>query len=67
MAGVIETMVFTMVDPSDLQWYGAQLNMSRQTTYTLGFFAFWLVTCLSSAMTIFLAGSTINGKNDKTE
>jgi hypothetical protein len=57
MAGVIEMLVFAMVDPQDLTWFGHSLALSRQGIYTLSFFAFWLATAFSSAMTALLAMS----------
>ena len=50
VAGVLEMLVFAMVDPADLHWFGQPLDMSRQAIYTLGFFAFWLMTMASSAL-----------------
>jgi hypothetical protein len=55
MAGVAELMVFAMVDPDDLQWFGHRLGFSRQTIYTVSFFAFWFITSLSGALTTLLA------------
>jgi hypothetical protein len=55
MAGVLEILVFAMVDPQDLQWFGQAVQLSRQGIYTVAFFAFWLVTMLSSALTVLLA------------
>ena len=55
MAGVLAILVFAMVDPEDLHWFGKAMQMSRQGIYTISFFAFWLVTMLSSALTVFLA------------
>jgi len=57
VAGVLEMLVFAMVDPSDLHWFGQPLEMSRQAIYTLAFFAFWIVTMASSALTTLLAMS----------
>ncbi len=57
VAGVLEMMVFAMVDPHDLHWFGQPLDMSRQAVYTLAFFAFWLMTMASSALTTLLAMS----------
>lgn len=57
MAGVLEMLVFTMVDPEDLQWFGHPLALSRQGVYTLAFFVFWWVTMISSALTTLLAMS----------
>lgn len=35
MAGVLEMLVFAMVDPQDLHWFGQPLALSRQGVYTL--------------------------------
>jgi hypothetical protein len=55
MAGVLEILVFAMVDPEDLHWFGQAVQLSRQGIYTITFFVFWLVTMLSSALTALLA------------
>ena len=54
-AGVLEALVFAVVDPHDLHWFGLSLDLPRQAVYTLGFFAFWTITASSSALTILLA------------
>lgn len=55
LAGVLEILVFGMVDPQDLHWFGVSLDLPRQAIYTLGFFAFWLITAVSSGLTVLLA------------
>ncbi len=57
MAGVLEMLVFAMVDPQDIHWLGAPLEWSRQAIYTIAFFVFWIVAALSSGLTTFLAMS----------
>ena len=57
MAGVLEVLVFAMVDPQDLQWFGQPLALSRQGVYTGAFFVFWAITTVSSALTTLLAMS----------
>lgn len=57
MAGVLEMLVFAMVDPQDLQWFGHPLALSRAAVYTAAFFVFWFVTMASSALTTLLAMS----------
>lgn len=57
VAVVTEILVFAVVDPQDLQWFGHPLAMSRQGVYTLAFFAFWILTMASSALTTLLAMS----------
>lgn len=41
MAGVLEIGVFSLVEPSQLHWAGAALEMSATAVYSLAFFAFW--------------------------
>lgn len=55
MAGVLELLVFAVVDPQDLSWFGQHFEMSRPAVYTLGFMVFWLVTSLAAGLTLFLA------------
>lgn len=58
MAGVLEMLVFAMVDPEDLHGFGGgPLELSRSAIYTLAFFVFWGVTMVSSALTALLAMS----------
>jgi len=57
VAGALEILVFAMVDPQDLHWFGQPLNWSRQTIYTTAFFVFWGMTMVSSALTTLLAMS----------
>lgn len=57
VAGVLEMLVFAMVDPQDLQWFGQPVALPRLGVYTVAFFLFWLITMLSSALTTLLAMS----------
>lgn len=57
VAGLMEMLVFAMVDPRDLHWFGHPLAMSREAVYTLAFFAFWILALISSALTALLAMS----------
>ena len=55
VAGLLEILVFGLVDPQDLHWWGQPLAISRSGVYTLAFFAFWGLTMLSSALTTLLS------------
>ena len=57
VAGALEVLVFAMVDPQDLHWFGQPLALSRLEVYTLAFFAFWVLTMASGALTTLLAMS----------
>lgn len=55
MAGVLEMLVFALVDPGELHWRGELLDWSRPAVYTLAFFAFWGVIALSCWLSLTLA------------
>jgi hypothetical protein len=55
MAGVLEMLVFVVVDPSSLQWFGIEpLQWSRHAVYSVTFFIFWIVIATSTAMSMLL-------------
>lgn len=54
MAGIVSGVVFVLVDPLDLVLLG-DLRANRLTVYTLGFFLFWAMAALSSALTLRMA------------
>ena len=54
-AGLLTMLVFAMVDPQDLHWFGHPLALSRAGVYTLAFFAFWAIVAMASSMTALLA------------
>jgi hypothetical protein len=57
VAGLLEILVFAMVDPQDLHWFGQPVDLSRQGVYTLAFFAFWAIAMLASGLTTLLSMS----------
>ena len=57
VAGVLEMLVFAMVDPQDLSWFGQPVELSRQGVYTVAFFVFWGITMVSSGLTTLLSMS----------
>ena len=55
MAGVLEMMVFAVVDPTTMQWFGAEpLGWSRSAIYSVTFFLFWGAIATSGAITALL-------------
>jgi hypothetical protein len=55
MAGVIEGLVFSVVDPADLRWLGqVPVDASPQAIYTVSFLAFWALISTSGAVTALL-------------
>ena len=65
-ACVLEMLVFAMVDPQDLHWFGQPLALSRQGVYTVAFFVFWAVTTASGVLTTLLAMSSRELNRGKT-
>ncbi|MBK9571305.1 MAG: hypothetical protein IPO43_00685 [Rhodoferax sp.] len=57
VAGMLEALVFAMVDPQDLHWFGQPVELSRQGVYTLAFFVFWGIAMLASGLTTLLSMS----------
>ncbi len=56
VAGVLELLVFSVVDPVDLDAL-AHLMWSREAYYSIAFFVFWGVVAGASALTLWLATS----------
>ena len=57
VACAAELLFFSLFDPSDLHLFGHPVDVDRMLVYTLGFFAFWMLGMVSSALTAFLARS----------
>ncbi len=54
-AGVMEALVFAVVDPGDLRWFGGeQIHLSAQAVYTLSFLIFWAVCGLGASLALLL-------------
>ena len=65
-AAAMEVLVFALFDPHDLRWAGHNLHLSSTGTYSLAFFAFWLVIAASCWLTHTLGRSSadLNQDND---
>ena len=58
MAGVLEAIVFALVDPSSLHGLdGTALGWPAQAVYTAAFFVFWAVIAFAGAMSRLLEGT----------
>lgn len=56
-AVLAEFVVFAAFDPADFDMPGMG-PIARPAAYTLGFFAFWAIGALSSALSLYFACST---------
>jgi hypothetical protein len=58
MAGVLEMLVFSLVDPGQLHWFGGEaIESSATTVYSVAFIAFWIIISAAGAMSHLLAES----------
>lgn len=61
-AGVMEALVFAVVDPGDLRWFGGeQVQLSAQAIYTVSFLIFWAVCCLGASVALLLVSQPDDG------
>ena len=51
-------LLFAVLDPQSLQWFGQPLQLSREAIYTLAFFVIWVLTMISSGLTVLLGMSS---------
>ena len=55
MAGVLEVLVFAVVDPGELHWFGgAVIAWPVQAIYSVSFLIFWGVISTAGALTALL-------------
>ena len=55
MAAVLEMVVFALVDPDNLRWFGGDsLDLSPRAVYTAAFFVFWAVISAGAGLAVLL-------------
>lgn len=55
-AGVLEMLVFAVIDPADLRWFGgAPIGWSAQAVYTVTFLMFWAAIATAGAVSALLS------------
>lgn len=57
IAGIAETLFFTVINPGELYLFGDAVTYPPIATYSIGFFGFWIVCASSSLLTVFLMQS----------
>jgi hypothetical protein len=61
-AAVLEMVVFALVDPHDLRWFGgAAIDLSARAVYTLAFFVFWAIVSAGAGLAILLCSRPAGG------
>jgi hypothetical protein len=53
-ACLLEALVFSLVDPGDVHWFGQASQPSRQGVYSVAFFCFWLISAACSGFVLWL-------------
>lgn len=48
-------LLFSLIDPLQIEWVHGYLHDSREAAYTAGFILFWLLYSMACALTWFLA------------
>ena len=55
-AGLLEMLVFVVVDPADLHWFGGpSVDWPAQAVYSVTFLIFWFAIATSGAVSALLA------------
>jgi hypothetical protein len=55
VAGVLEGLVFSVIDPHELRWFaGSLIGWDAISIYSVSFLIFWAVVSLSSVLTALL-------------
>ncbi|MGO4331544.1 hypothetical protein AB4Z48_38735 [Cupriavidus sp. 2TAF22] len=53
VGGLTTALVFSMIDPGDLHFFGQPVEASREAVYTVGFLFAWVLCSLSSGLTLY--------------
>ena len=54
VAGMAEGLLFTVVHPQDILFFGQHLEISDEGVYTIGFVVIWTFCAVSSALTAYI-------------
>ncbi len=54
VAGLAEGLLFSVVHPSELLFFGHHPDIADEGIYTIGFFVIWMFCAFSSALTAYI-------------
>lgn len=57
-ACLLQVLVFSMIDPTEIHWPWGLSQPSRQGIYTIAFFCFWLISMVCGSLTVWLSQSS---------
>ena len=58
-AAITVGVLFSVVDPAQIEWVQIYLNQSREAAYTVGFIVFWALYSLACTITWLLASTEV--------
>lgn len=61
VACIGEGLLFSLVDPEELVFFGHAIDIAKEGVYTLGFLMIWALCALSSALTIYVLPGLLSG------
>lgn len=56
-AAITVGLLFSVIDPTQIEWVHVHLDDSREASYTLGFLVFWVLYALTCSLTWYLAST----------
>ena len=60
-AAITVGVLFSLIDPVQIEWVHVYLEDSREAAYTAGFIAFWIMYSVACFITWFLATTEVPG------
>ncbi|HPG61961.1 MAG TPA: hypothetical protein PK586_08130 [Casimicrobium sp.] len=57
-AAVGDAILFSLIDPDAIEWFGVHAALSRQGAYTIGFFVLWFLIMAASYVSLWLYSDT---------
>lgn len=68
MAGVLEMLVFAVLDPAEMRWFGGELiGWSPQAVYTVSFLIFWAAMATATGLTAVLLAEAREVNEDQPQ
>jgi hypothetical protein len=65
---IAEGLVFSLLKPEDLLLFGQPHQLSNEAVYSIGFFSFWAICAVSSALSILIVrDSFLNTKSSNDD
>ena len=64
VAGLAEGLLFTLIDPEDLIFFGHPVEASHEGVYTVTFFVLWALCALSSGLSVYITSTSFSEMDD---